>query len=99
MLFIKHQTKNGPTTYSYDTINGKSVSSYMSEWQRVQRRKQRAVQGLPQFIHADEVPQDTALIIVEMRDLGKSWSQISRKVNMTDYIARKVYFLHKHKLN
>jgi hypothetical protein len=95
MLSVKHQTNNGTKIYSYDTINGKSLSSYMSEWQRAQRRKQRQVEGLPEFIHAHEVPSQTAKMIVEMRDLGKSWSHISRKFNFTDYIVRKVYSLHK----
>src|SRR5690348_2963269 len=99
MLSIKHETRNGPTTYLYDTISGKSISTYMSEWQKVQRRKKRTSEGLPEFIHADEVPHDTAKIIVEMRDRGKSWSQISRKFNFTDYISKKVYNLHKNKNN
>lgn len=97
MLSVKHETKNGSKTYSYDNIDGKTISVYMSEWQRAQRRKQRVNEGLPTWIHAHEVPSQTAMIIVEMRDLGKSWSQISRKLNFTDYMARKVYSLHKRK--
>lgn len=97
MLSVKHETSNGSKTYSYNSINGKTISAYMSEWQRAQRRKQRVYEGLPTWIHAHEVPIQTAMIIVEMRELGKSWSQISRKVNLTDYMARKVYSLHKRK--
>ena len=97
MLSVKHETKNGSKTYSYDNIDGKTISAYMSEWQRAQRRRQRVNEGLPAWIHAHEVPSQIAAMIVEMRDQGISWSRISRKVDITSYMAQKVYSLHKRK--
>lgn len=93
MLSIRHQTKQGPMTYTYSTIGDDCISQYMSKWQQSKRRKQRISLGRSEYVHAVEVPTCIAEEIVDMRHRGLSWSQISQSFGFTDYLTKKVFNL------
>lgn len=91
MLTVKSRSGD---IYSYQSINGVAIGSYMAQRQQNNRRKSRLEHGKSQYIHADEVPHQIIQKIIELRTQGSTWSQIAHQLKFTEYLVKNVYSKH-----